>query len=82
MQRSVLRMTRSQWTAGLLVCLVTIVCGILSARWAEQAFARPALAADSGTAGEAHTRTCITLGGKRFEWNFPNPPFGTLSCSE
>ena len=83
MQRSANRMTRRQWIAGSLVFLITICCGILSARWSEQAFARPAVAADSGKSGDGeHKRTCITMDGKRFEWNFPNPPFGTLSCSE
>jgi hypothetical protein len=24
---------------------------------------------------------CFTLGGKQFEWNFPNVPFGALRCS-
>jgi hypothetical protein len=84
MQRGVLRIRRGQWIAGGLVFLLTILCGILSARWSERAFSRPAASAgDSGKgAGNVHTRTCVTLGGKRFEWNFPNPPFGTLSCSE
>jgi hypothetical protein len=50
-----------------------------STPWAERTFARPELA---DTANATHSRTCITLGGQRFEWNFPNPPFGTLSCSE
>jgi len=40
----------------------------------------PAPATDAANA--PHTRTCITLSGKHFEWNFPNPPFGTLSCSD
>ena len=80
MQRSVFGMTGGQWLTGCAVILATILCGAVSARWAERTFARPAEAA---TAGEAtHTRTCITLSGKRFEWNYPNPPFGTLSCSE
>jgi hypothetical protein len=82
MQRSAFRMTRGQWIAGSLVFLLTILCGILSARWAERVFAPPP-ATESGKGAEGtHTRTCITLGGKRFEWNFPNPPFGTLSCSD
>jgi hypothetical protein len=79
-----LRMTSGQWVAGCLVMLAATVGGALSSPWAERTFTRPpALAADSGKAGDAaHTRTCITISGKRFEWNFPNPPFGTLSCSE
>jgi hypothetical protein len=24
---------------------------------------------------------CFTLGGKQFEWSFPNVPFGALRCS-
>jgi hypothetical protein len=77
MMRSVLRMSRGQWTAGGLVFVAAILCGAVSARWAERAFPRAASAVT-----EAHTRTCVTLTGKRFQWNFPNPPFGTLSCSE
>ena len=80
MPASAFSMTRNQWLAGGAVILLTVLCGAASGRWAERAYARPEEAA---TAGEAtHTRTCITLGGRRFEWNYPNPPFGTLSCSE
>jgi hypothetical protein len=77
-------MTSGQWIVGCLVVLAAGVGGALSSPWAERTFARPApLAADSGKAGDAaHKRTCITISGKRFEWDFPNPPFGTLSCSE
>jgi hypothetical protein len=76
------RMTRGQWVTGCLVVLGAAVGAAVSSPWAERTFSPPANAnADQGTAAE-HKRTCITLGGKRFEWNFPNPPFGTLSCSE
>jgi hypothetical protein len=78
MQRSVGRMTTGQWIAGCLVMVAAILGTIVSSPWAERTFSRPA----SSAADSAHTRTCITLGGKRFEWNFPNAPFGTLSCSE
>lgn len=81
MRRSTLRMSRGQWIAGGLVFVTTIVGGVASARWSEHAFARPVSVADD-TQTQTHTRTCITLSGKRFQWNFPNPPFGTLSCSE
>jgi hypothetical protein len=79
-----LRMTSGQWVTGCLVMLAATVGGALSSPWAERTFARPAaLASDSGKNGDvSHTRTCITISGTRFEWNFPNPPFGTLSCSE
>jgi hypothetical protein len=72
-------MTSTQWITGCLVFLAAIVGGAVSTPWAERTFTRPE-AAD--TANATHSRTCITLSGKRFEWNFPNPPFGTLSCSE
>jgi hypothetical protein len=80
MQQGVFGMTAAQWLTGCAVILATVVCGAASARWAERTFVRPpeSAAADSTT----HTRTCVTLSGKRFEWNYPNPPFGTLSCSE
>jgi hypothetical protein len=76
-----LHMTRRQWVAGCLVSLAAALCAAVSSPWAERAFARPELAA-SDSANATHTRTCITFTGKKFEWNFPNPPFGTLSCSE
>jgi hypothetical protein len=79
MEQAVFDMTRGQWFSGCAVILATVVCGAASARWAERTFVRPEQAAQGdGT----HTRTCITISGKRFEWSYPNPPFGTLSCSE
>jgi hypothetical protein len=71
-------MSPGQWITGCLVVLAATAGGALSVPWSERTFARPeALAADP-----AHKRTCITIDGKRFEWDFPNPPFGTLSCSQ
>jgi hypothetical protein len=80
MEQGVFDMTRGQWLSGCAVILATIVCGATSARWAERTFVRAeqAAAQDEGT----HTRTCISISGKRFEWSSPNVPFGTLSCSE
>ena len=76
-----MQMTSAQWIAGCLVILAAIAGGAVSTPWSERTFARPEVtAADSANA--THKRTCITLGGKKFEWNFPNPPFGTLSCSD
>jgi hypothetical protein len=76
------RMTRGQWVTGCLVVLGAVVGAAASSPWAERRFSPPsAVAADSKTEGE-HKRTCITISGKRFEWSFPNAPFGTLSCSE
>ncbi len=76
------RMTSGQWIAGCLVFLGAIVGGAISSPWAERTFSRPAPSDNGKTAEGEHKRTCVTLGGKRFEWNYPNPPFGTLSCSE
>lgn len=76
------RMTSAQWIAGCLVVLAATAGGWLSAPWAERTFARPAGRDRANDAAAAHSRSCITIDGKRFEWNFPNPPFGTLSCSE
>jgi hypothetical protein len=46
---------------------------------ASQAMTREAAAA----AGSATPRrTCTTLDGKSFEWNFANAPFAVLSCSQ
>lgn len=76
-------MTRGQWLAGGLVVLGAILGGALTAPWAARNFAPPVSSvAESTKSGGEHKRTCITLTGKRFEWNFPNLPFGTLSCSE
>jgi len=80
MRGSATRMTSGQWAAGSLVIALAVAGGAISSPWAERTFARPLSAAD--TANAAHKRICVTLSGKRFEWNFPNPPFGTLSCSE
>jgi hypothetical protein len=76
-----MHMTRGQWVTGCLVILGATAAAAISSPWAARTFSPPpAPAAD--TANATHTRTCITLTGKRFEWNFPNPPFGTLSCSD
>ena len=79
-----IRMSSGQWIMGCLVMLATTVGAALSSPWAERTFTRPeARTADSEKAGEAsHKRTCITISGKRFEWDQPNTPFGTLSCSD
>jgi hypothetical protein len=65
-------------------CLIIAAAGAgvaISSPWAERTFARPAItSADSANA--PHKRVCVTISGKHFEWDFPNPPFGTLSCSE
>ena len=76
-----MRMSSGQWITGCLVILVATVGGALSAPWAERTFVRPTtVAADPANA--PHKRTCITISGKRFEWDQPNTPFGTLSCSD
>jgi len=76
-----MRMSSGQWTIGCLVILATTVGGSLSAPWAERTFVRPTtVAADPANA--PHKRTCISISGKRFEWDQPNIPFGTLSCSD
>ncbi len=79
-----IRMSSGQWTAGCLVMLAASLGGALSAPWAARTFVRPvSVAADrANNADVVHKRTCITIDGKRFEWNYPNPPFGTLSCSK
>jgi predicted metal-binding protein len=74
-----MHMTGTQWLIGSAVVLATIVCGGVSGRWAERTFVRPA---ESAASEATHTRTCITIDGRRFEWSSPNLPFGTLSCTE
>ena len=73
-------MTRNQWLTGCLVILGATAGAAVTSPWAKRTFSPPPPATDATNA--PHTRTCITLSGKRFEWNFPNPPFGTLSCSD
>ena len=76
-----MQMSSGQWITGGLVILAATVGSALSAPWAERTFARPeTVAADP--ANPTHKRTCITISGKRFEWDQPNTPFGTLSCSD
>jgi hypothetical protein len=74
-------MTRNQWLIGCLVILGATAGAAVTSPWAKRTFSPPPAPA-TDAANATHTRTCITLTGKRFEWNFPNPPFGTLSCSE
>jgi hypothetical protein len=76
-----MRMSSGQWITGCLVILAATVGGALSAPWAERTFVRPTSAA-ADPANAPHKRTCITISGKRFEWDHPNTPFGTLSCSD
>jgi hypothetical protein len=74
-------MSSGQWITGGLVILAATAGCALSAPWAERTFVQPTtVAADPANA--PHKRTCITISGKRFEWDQPNTPFGTLSCSD
>jgi hypothetical protein len=76
-----MHMTSTQWIAGSLVSLVAAAGAAVSGPWAERTFAQPEMVA-SDAANATHTRTCITIGGKKFEWTSANVPFGTLSCSQ
>jgi hypothetical protein len=76
-------MTSTQWLTGSLVVLGATVGAAVTSPWSARTFVPPPPSSTTTDAASApHTRTCITLSGKRFEWNFPNAPFGTLSCSE
>jgi hypothetical protein len=77
-----MHLTRAQWIAGCLVILGATAGAAVTSPWAKRTFAPPPAPATTDAANAPHRRTCITLSGKRFEWNFPNPPFGTLSCSD
>ncbi|QPF87554.1 hypothetical protein IC762_15235 [Bradyrhizobium genosp. L] len=75
----------------------TGLCGVTLASATEQPAASPApqasdapkqddrpdAAATPAPAAPAQpaTRHCTTLSGEKFEWSFPNVPFGTASCS-
>ena len=76
-----MRMTSAQWIAGSLVSLAAAAGAAVSSPWAERTFAQPEMVA-SDDASTPHSRTCITIGGKKFEWSSANVPFGTLSCSK
>ena len=69
-------MTHSQWLAGSFVIAASILGCVFTAPWVERRSSLPE------QTKAPHTRTCVTVDGKRFEWDFPNPPFGTQSCSE
>ena len=75
-------MTSTQWLTGGLVILGATVGAAVTSPWSARTFAPPPAPETADATNTPHTRTCITLSGKRFEWNFPNPPFGTLSCSD
>jgi hypothetical protein len=50
---------------------------------ALQEASQPMIREAAATAASASPkRTCITLDGKTFEWDFANAPFAVLSCSQ
>jgi hypothetical protein len=91
-------MTRTQVAAGCLVVLSSFVGGFASAHWVNNSMAQAASVAmrweSSVTAlqeasqpmireaAAAAKRTCITLDGKSFEWDFANAPFAVQSCTQ
>jgi hypothetical protein len=79
-------MTAIQWTAGCSVIVAATVGGLISSNIVNRHIPAGTNPRERAVAGQNQNENvgkgiCFTLGGKRFEWNFPNVPFGTLRCS-
>ena len=78
-------MTPREWTAGCSVMAAAAVCGLISSEIVNSNIPAGSLR-ERAVAGQNQNENvgkgiCFTLGGKQFEWNFPNVPFGALRCS-
>jgi hypothetical protein len=79
-------MTAIQWTAGCSVIVAATVCGLISSEIVNSNIPAGTHTRERAVAGQNQNENvgkgiCFTLGGKQFEWNFPNVPFGALRCS-
>ena len=79
-------MTPMQWMAGSSVIAAATVCGLISSEIVNSNIPAGTHPQEGTVAGEKQNenvgkRICFTLGGKQFEWHFPNVPFGVLRCS-
>jgi hypothetical protein len=93
-----LRMTRTQVAAGCLVVLSSFVGGFASAHWVNNSMSQATVAMRWETsvtalqqasqpmarevAAATPKRTCLTLDGKSFEWDFANAPLAVQSCTQ
>ena len=87
-------MTLMQWIAGSSVIAAATVCGLISSEIVNSNIpAERTVAVNSNIPAERTVASpnqnenvgkgiCFTLGGKQFEWRFPNVPFGVLRCSK
>ncbi len=80
------KMTPMQWTAGCSVIVAATVCSLVSSEIVNSNIAAGTHTRDRVVSGQNQNANvgkgiCFTLGGKEFEWNFPNVPFGALRCS-
>jgi hypothetical protein len=80
------KMTPMPWTVGCSVIVAATVCGLVSSEIVNNNIPAGTRTREPAVAGQNQTENvgkgiCFTLGGKQFEWSFPNVPFGALRCS-
>src|SRR5216684_5957239 len=78
------KMTPMQWTVGCSVMVAATVCGLVSSEIVNSNIPAGTRTREPAVAGQNQNENvgkgiCFTLGGKQFEWNFPNVPFGALA---
>jgi hypothetical protein len=84
-QRSVVmeqKMTTMQWIAGSSVIVAVTICGLISSEIVNSNIPAEPTVASQNQNENVGAGICFTLGGKQFEWHFPNVPFGILRCSK
>ena len=79
-------MTPTQLTIGCSVIVAATVGGLISSNIVNRHIPAGTNPREPSVAGQNQNENvgkgiCFTLGGKQFEWNFPNVPFGALRCS-
>jgi hypothetical protein len=80
------KMTPMQWTAGCSAIVAATVCGLISSEIVNSNIPAGPIP-ENGLLRQNQNENvgkgiCFTLGGKQFEWNFPDVPFGALRCSD
>jgi hypothetical protein len=80
------KMSPTQLTIGCSVIVAASVGGLISSNIVNRHIPPSTNPRERAVAGQNQNENvgkgiCFTLGGKQFEWNFPNVPFGALRCS-
>jgi hypothetical protein len=80
------KMSPMQLTIGCSVIVAATVGGLISSNIVNRHIPAGTNLRERAIAGQNQNENvgkgiCFTLGGKQFEWNFPNVPFGALRCS-